>query len=127
MVVARDVVSYSAWGHLASRAHHDSTHTKQFPLKAGESLLRAVDRWKEGGYFLDGGTDTAGAVRRHYAGHDRVVILTDEQSRDGDVGQALPVETPLYTWNLAGYRTGRSASGTAHRHTFAGLTDRHSG
>lgn len=119
-----DVVSYSASsGYVTSWAHHDTTHTKQFPLTAGESLLRAVDRWKDGGYFLGGGTDTAGAARRHYAGHDRVVILTDEQSRDGDVGQALPSATPLYTWNLAGYRAGHSASGQANRHTFAGLTD----
>lgn len=118
-----DVVSYSAKGYGTSWAYHDTSHTKQFPLTAGESLLRAIDRWKVGGYFLGGGTDTAGAVRRHFAGHDRVVILTDEQSRSGDVGQALPATTPLYTWNLAGYRTGHSASGQANRHTFAGLTD----
>jgi hypothetical protein len=27
-----------------------------------------------------GGTNTADAIRRHYAGHDRVVIVTDEQA-----------------------------------------------
>jgi len=30
-----------------------------------------------------GGTDIPSAVNRFYAGHDRVVIVTDEQSRPG--------------------------------------------
>jgi hypothetical protein len=97
--------------------------TKEYPLQRGESLLKSVERWKAGGYFLGGGTDTAGAVRRHFAGHDRVVILTDEQAAYGDVGQSLPASVPLYTWNLAGYRHGHAPSGRGNRHTFGGLTD----
>jgi hypothetical protein len=62
-------------------------------------------------------------VKKHFARHDRVVILTDEQASYGDVGQVLPAHVPLYTWNLAGYRLGHAPSGTAHRHTFGGLTD----
>ncbi|WP_410646206.1 hypothetical protein [Amycolatopsis sp. cmx-4-54] len=53
-----------------------------------------------------------------------MVILTDEQAAyGGDVGRMLPAATPLYTWNLAGYRYGHAPSGGRHRHTFAGLTD----
>ena len=37
-------------------------------------MLAAVRRWDEGGYFSGGGTDTAGALRMRFAGHDRVVI-----------------------------------------------------
>ncbi|GGP65213.1 hypothetical protein [Saccharothrix coeruleofusca] len=62
-------------------------------------------------------------MRRHFDGHDRVVILTDEQAGYGDVGRALPASVPLYTWNLAGYRRGHSASGGGNRHTFGGLGD----
>jgi len=61
-------------------------------------------------------------VQRWYAGHDRVVILTDEQSAMGDPGSQVPARVPVYTWNLAGYRLGNMA-GVANRHTFAGLTD----
>ncbi|MFJ9783627.1 TROVE domain-containing protein [Amycolatopsis sp. NPDC101161] len=99
------------------------TRTKTFKLRPGGSLLSDVERWRSGGFFLGGGTNTAGAVRKHFAKHDRVVILTDEQAGDGDVGQALPPHVPLYTWNLAGYRFGHAPSGGARRHVFGGLTD----
>ncbi|MGW3992374.1 TROVE domain-containing protein [Amycolatopsis sp. NPDC004772] len=113
-----DVVSFSAAG-------WSGTATKVFDLQAGESLLRAVERWKSGGYFIGSGTDTVGAVQRHLRPgfHDRVVILTDEQAAYGDVGGSVPSATPLYTWNLAGYERGHSTSGRGNRHTFGGLTD----
>ncbi|RRR97273.1 TROVE domain-containing protein [Glycomyces terrestris] len=114
-----DVVSFSnGWGgHPGSMV---------FPRKRGESLLRAVDRWKDGGFFIGGGTDTEAAVRGHYRRHDRVVILTDEQAHFGgeqDVTTAVPADRMVYTWNLAGYRHGHAPSGTRTRHTFGGLTD----
>lgn len=110
-----EVVSYAgAW--LTGRS------SRVFPSVEGESVLRAVQRWKADGYFLNGGTDTAAAVRKHFAGHDRMVILTDEQHNDGDVGQALPDTVPLYTWNLAGYPQAHAAD-RANRYTFGGLTD----
>ncbi|MFJ3668637.1 TROVE domain-containing protein [Streptomyces sp. NPDC090106] len=87
----------------------------------GESVLKILDR------FGDlGGTDTTEAVRRHYRGHDRVLIVTDEQythSRHGGPTEQVPAEVPVYTWNLAGYRAGHGPSGTANRHTFGGLSD----
>ncbi|MGW4488558.1 TROVE domain-containing protein [Amycolatopsis sp. NPDC004368] len=100
-----------------------SGDTKEFRVAQRESLLKAVDRWRGDGYFLGGGTDTAGAIRKHLRGHDRVVILTDEQATYGDVGRAVPVDTPLYTWNLAGCTRGHAPSGGRHRHPFGGLTD----
>lgn len=113
-----DVVSFSSagWG---------GTGSKIFPAVAGESLLRAVDRWKSGGYFIGGGTDTEKAVREHYANHDRVVILTDEQAAYHgymDVAAAVPQSRPVYSWNLAGHKYGHTA-GNASRHAFGGLTD----
>jgi hypothetical protein len=111
-----DVVSFSG-GYGGGRA------TKAFKLRPGGSLLSDVERWKSGGFFLGGGTNTAGAVRKHFAKHDRVVILTDEQAGYGDVGHALPAHVPLYTWNLAGYQAGHAPSGLPHRHTFGGLSD----
>ncbi|SNT65120.1 TROVE domain-containing protein [Asanoa hainanensis] len=108
---AADVVSFS-------------TSTKVFPLVAGESLLRSIERWKAGGFFLGDGTDTSGALRRHFARHDRVVVVTDEQAAaGGSVDRAVPASVPMFTWNLAGYRMGHAPSGSGNRHTFGGLTD----
>ena len=116
---------------LARRcAHADvvsySNHGMRFELQPGESLLRAVERWKTGGYFIGGGTNTAGAAQATFDRHDRVVILTDEQAGygyGGDAGSVIPKAVPLYTWNLAGYRMGHAAGGP-NRHTFGGLTDK---
>lgn len=119
--VNAEVVSFSS----AQRYFSDppGANTKAFPLQRGESLLRSVERWQSGGYFLGGGTDTPGALQKHFAGHDRVVILTDEQAGRDGVGERLPSNVPLYTWNLAGYEFGHAPSGSKNRHTFGGLTD----
>ena len=95
------------------------TGSARIDVKPGESLLRVVDR-----FGILGGTDTLDAVRQHYAGHDRVLIVTDEQAwaYQSDPGSAIPAKTPLYTWNLVGYGAGHGESGP-NRHTFAGLTD----
>ena len=116
-----DVVSFSS----AQRFWSDpaGANTKAFPVRAGESLLKSVERWKSDGYFLGGGTDTPGALRKHFAGHDRVAILTDEQADSGGVSEAIPASVPLFTWNLAGYQHGHAPSGGKNRHTFGGLTD----
>jgi hypothetical protein len=92
------------------------------PVTAGESVLKVVDRLRD-----LGGTNTAAAIRAHYRGHDRVVIVTDEQAWAGHGGEeptrAVPARVPVYTWNLVGYRHGHGPSGTGTRHTFAGLSD----
>ncbi|MFK4067742.1 TROVE domain-containing protein [Streptomyces sp. NPDC029674] len=89
--------------------------------RAGESVLKILGR------FGDlGGTNTTEAVRRFYKKHDRVLIVTDEQasySYHGDPAEQVPADVPVYTWNLAGYRTGHGASGTGNRHVFGGLSD----
>lgn len=94
------------------------------PFSGGASVLPMLGR------FTDmGGTYTAAAVQKWYAGHDRVVIVTDEQIGSyggyygGDPTQHVPAQVPVYTWNLAGYRLGHAASGVGTRHTFGGLSD----
>jgi hypothetical protein len=119
-----DLVSFSS----AQRYYGDplGARTKPFDLTRGGSLLADLGKWKDGGWFLGGGTDTEGAVRKHYAGHNRVVILTDEQAAHHggpDVTAAVPNDRMVYTWNLAGYAKGHAPSGSGTRHTFGGLTD----
>lgn len=99
------------------------TGSQKVAFRKGDSLLRMVER-----FGPMGGTDTAGAARSHFAGHDRVVIITDEQTgyygwSQEDVGEVIPKSVPLYTWNLAGYQTAHAESGVKNRHTFGGLSD----
>ncbi|CAL9413161.1 hypothetical protein SUDANB108_01702 [Streptomyces sp. enrichment culture] len=97
------------------------TTSERVAFRTGESVLRILDR-----FHSLGGTDTTEAVRRHYAGHDRVLIVTDEQythHHAGDPTEQIPAGVPVYTWNLAGYRAGHGPSGTGNRHTFGGLSD----
>ncbi|GAA2810574.1 TROVE domain-containing protein [Kitasatospora paracochleata] len=94
------------------------TSSATVALGRGESVLKVLER-----FGSLGGTDTAAAVRTHYRGHDRVVIVTDEQANYGDPLGAVPAQVPVYTWNLAGYRPGHGPSGAANRHTFGGLGD----
>jgi hypothetical protein len=99
--------------------------SKVFPAVRGESVLAAVRRFKERGYFLNGGTATEQAVRKHYDGHDRMVILTDEQAHGSggpEVAGSVPAGVPVYTWNLAGYRVGHTPQ-AGNRFTFGGLSD----
>jgi TROVE domain len=100
------------------------TDSQPVRFQRGESLLKAVEKFSS-----MGGTNTAGAVRRHFLPgfHERVVIITDEQAWGGYRGEnpteAVPDGIPVYTWNLAGYKYGHGPSGEKNRHTFAGLTD----
>lgn len=97
--------------------------TRVFPPVPGETLLQSVDRWAKGGFFFGGGTETERAVNQFQIGHDRLVILTDEQysgHRNPLVG--VSPNKPVITFNLAGYRAAQVASGP-NRVTIGGLSD----
>jgi hypothetical protein len=116
-----DVVAYSGpayWGQTG-------VVTKRFPMRAGSALLADIDRWNRDGYFLGGGTNTVGALREHFNGHNRVVLLTDEQDGGFDntnVGATIPERVPLHTFNLAGYQTSHTPT-SPYRTVIGGLTD----
>ncbi|GAA3747680.1 TROVE domain-containing protein [Salinactinospora qingdaonensis] len=99
------------------------TSSERVALGAGDALLKVTERF----WGARGGTNSADAVRRHYRGHDRVIIVTDEQGWAGAGGEeptrAVPRRVPVYTWNLLGYRWGHGPSGNGNRHLFAGLSD----
>lgn len=107
--------------------------SREIPVPKGGSVLRLVEQFKQ-----DDGTDIPRAVQQHYAGHDRVVIVTDEQTRPGylpsnmqsyggmretAIDDLIPKHVPVYMWNMAGYKPGAMPSGSANRHTLGGLTD----
>ncbi|ROQ26670.1 TROVE domain-containing protein [Streptomyces sp. PanSC19] len=92
----------------------------EVPFAPGEPVLDVLKRFRS-----LGGTYTEKAVRKHYRDHDRVLIVTDEQTApygSGDPTEPVPADVPVYTWNLAGYRPAHGPAGP-HRHTFGGLTD----
>lgn len=94
----------------------------EVPFRPGDAILTTMGR-----FHVEDYTDTAAAVAEHYAGHDRVVIVTDEQtasSRTGrTVDQVVPKDVAVYTWNVGGYARGHAPSGRGRRHAFGGLTD----
>jgi hypothetical protein len=105
---------------------------QQVNFARGESVLKVMER-----FTRQNGTNIPNAVRDHFKGHDRVVIVTDEQSQPGylpwnsmdwrsgqvAVDDLIPREVPLYLWNFGGYKHGAARSGSRNRHTFGGLTD----
>jgi hypothetical protein len=97
----------------------------QFKTTKGADVLAEMQAWQRLGYNIGGGTPTAQAVQATYSGHDRVVILTDEQANYSgfrSVDAPVPADKHFYTFNLAGYRQGHAPTGK-FRHSFGGLTD----
>lgn len=94
-------------------------------FKKTDSVLPMLSKYRS-----LGGTATASAIKQFFRGHDRVIVITDEQydgygwyGSGGDPSDAVPSNVPLYTWNLEGYKAG-GKSGSQKRHTFGGLTDK---
>jgi hypothetical protein len=97
----------------------------EYKVTKGRDVLSEVDLWQRLGYNIGGGTPTAQAVQATYKGHDRVIILTDEQANYAGVygvDKGVPADKHFYTFNLAGYRQAHAPTGK-FRHSFGGLTD----
>lgn len=107
--------------------------SKQLDVPKGGSVLKLIEQYGQ----IDG-TDIPTAVKRHWYAHDRIVIVTDEQTRPGwlpsnmyrhggmretAINDLVPKTVPVYVWNFAGYKPGVMPSGTTGRHCFGGLTD----
>ncbi|MFE4818650.1 TROVE domain-containing protein [Streptomyces sp. NPDC056704] len=109
--------------------------SKKLAVPKGGSVLKLIEQ-----YGQDDGTDIPSAIKKHFdlLRHNRIVIVTDEQTRPGwlpsnmerfggmretQIDDLVPKHVPVYMWNMAGYKPGAMPSGTAGRHTFGGLTD----
>lgn len=110
---------------LVGFASGEFRHTVSRGASPLAEVARFVDRVGEVGH----GTDMWGALRRTYANHDRVFLITDMQTVTDryTLGMAgsLPVPTsvPIYGFNLGGYGATAYAAGTPNRHEFGGLND----
>lgn len=97
-----------------------------FAFRKGGSVLSEMQRWSDENGKVGYATGTATAIRKHYAGQDRVVVISDEQAHGdirGDVSSAVPANVPLHTFSLGGYAA-HHAPTTANRFLWGGLTDR---
>ncbi|MFE2712201.1 TROVE domain-containing protein [Streptomyces mirabilis] len=107
--------------------------SQRVDVPRGGSVLRLIEKFGR----IDG-TDIPSAVKAHFDGHDRVVVVTDEQTRPGwfpsnarswggmpetQIDDLVPKSVPVFMWNMAGYRAGAAPSGGGNRHAFGGLTD----
>ncbi len=88
------------------------------PVRKGGSVLPLISSAPN-----MGGTQTWQTVRSTFKNHDRVIIVTDEQSHDSAAIGSVPDSVPLYVWNLAGYGVSTVGSGK-NRWTFGGLSDK---
>lgn len=95
-----------------------ATSSKEIALSTFKgSVLKATEQ-----HGISGGTNTTTAIREHYRGHSRVIVITDDQTYDGNPGDAVPANIPMYVWNLNSYSRGAFATGE-NRYEFGGLTD----
>lgn len=102
-------------------------------FKPGTSVLKLVNEFGQIAY-----TKIAEAVRQHYKDHDRVVIITDEQTKPGtlsptygylrggdvEINSLVPKNVPVFIWNFEGYEAAAMPSGNEARFHLGGLTDK---
>lgn len=100
------------------------SNSKELDFRKGASTFHIVK-----GITSMGGTATGATISKHYKkDYTRVVVLTDEQYGYGgyygynvDPYAAIDKSTPVYTWNLAGYKSGNKTE--ANRYALGGLSD----
>jgi hypothetical protein len=93
--------------------------TTSCPVKPQRSVLRMAEEF--GRANVGGGTDLLPALARWYAGHDRIIVLTDMQMRPS--GAVWPDGVPSYVWDLAGYNRSAVNLNDPNKHLFGGFSD----
>lgn len=105
--------------------------SREIAVRKGTSVLSLVEKFGK-----DWGTNIPAAVSKHYKNHDRVIIITDEQTQAGylpsnegghrvvhtRIDAVVPLNVPVYMWNFAGYQASATPSGNG-RFTLGGLSD----
>jgi hypothetical protein len=106
------------------------TTSKEVHIPKGTSVLKLTDSVHNAG--VGHGTETFPAIQKHYDGHKRIVIFTDQQSfgprayNYGSAGSHKFVDDlkiPIYNFDLGGYKTPQFEMGKDNRYEFGGFTD----
>ncbi len=103
------------------RGFADGVFSHEVPV--GASVLKEVERFVARTGEVGHGTQIAASLRASFKKHDRVVIISDMQTMDRGVGEAVAADVPIYGFNLGGYLHTAYAAGKPNRHEFGGLTD----
>lgn len=101
------------------------------PVTRGGSVLRDLEALTKRAGEVGMGTNLGPAVAQNFRGHDRVVVFSDMQIMSGGLYgayfrgalDAVPDNTAVYAWNLAGYSRSMMETGKANRHEFGGFSD----
>lgn len=75
------------------------TSSKRVEVRRGGSVINTVERLK-GNQGVGHGTAIGSAINTQYDGHDRILVMTDMQSRDTT---RVRVSSPTYLFDLSGY------------------------
>lgn len=113
---------------LVGYANGSFTH----PLVPGGSVLRQADAFCARVGEVGHGTETVAALRKAYAGHDRVVLFSDMQAfhhpgagaAGVSVSEAVPPHVPLFGVNSAGHAPSALETGAPHRYEIGGFGDK---
>lgn len=114
--------------------------SRKINVPRGSSVLKVVDSFTPATGIPY--TDIPAAVKANFGSQfDRVVIITDEQSRPGclhsmerrgnyyyrgpeiKIDDLIPASVPVYVWNMAGYSASVLKTSGTNRHCFGGLSD----
>jgi hypothetical protein len=97
-------------------------------LPKGTSVLKGVESLHQKINSVGWGTNTAQALAASYAGHDRVVVVTDGQAfmpwGGGSVSGAVPANVPLFGIDTTGYSASSIDTSKPHRYEVGGFSDK---
>lgn len=101
--------------------------SKAMPVSATGSVLDAVKR-AGSNYGVGHSTNTWPAIEKHYRGHDRVIVFTDEQSNPDRYKPAILNKITgnggfFYNFNLGGYGRSDVPVGSKGIYELNGFTD----
>lgn len=107
-----------------------ATGTYEHAITRGGSLISEVQKFTARAGSVGHGTDLGQALAKTFrrGEHARVFVFSDMQIMAAGwyggtdaVNRYVPVEVPVYSWNLAGYAGAMTAG--SNRHELGGLTD----
>lgn len=90
-------------------------------VKPQRSVLRLASEFARVSHECGGGTNMLPAVARWFAGHDRIIVLTDMQAHPS--GSGWPVGVPTYVWDLQGYDRSIVDLNEPGKYLFGGFSD----
>jgi hypothetical protein len=99
------------------------------PLIKGGSVLKQIGAFNARIGEVGHGTQTTAAVREHFNGHARVVVISDEQTMgsywgNGDLSASVPADVPLFAVNTNGYAASGIDATQPHRYEIGGFSDK---